>query len=146
MVKDLQIPPESFMETDFIVTMGTVRERGSDRHVRRVNEFVSTGTRPGTFTDVSDRPRLLKSNGMKRILSSTTMTGLEAINEINIRAGLRKFLAEMGTTKGEGYLGPEWIVLANDHLKRCISSGMTDVDEVVNSFRQRFNDVKGAIQ
>ncbi len=139
---DLQVSPESFMETDFIITLGTIRERGSDRQVRTMTEFVSTGDRPGRFSDVSTMKGLLKSRRFERIANINSISAVDAVNEINARAGLRKFLADMAMTKGEGFYGPEWIVLANDHLKKCYTAGTTDPDEIVRSFERSINDFK----
>ena len=139
---DLQVSPESFMETDFIITLGTIRERGSDRQVRTMTEFVSTGDRPGKFSDVSTMKGLLKSRRFERIANINSISAVDAVNEINARAGLRKFLADMAMTKGEGFYGPEWIVLANDHLKTCYTAGTTDPDVIVRSFERRINDSK----
>ena len=138
--KDLQVPPESFMETDFIITMGTVKDRGTDRQVRTVTEFVSTTKRNGYFLDVTPKDELMRSVGMKRILKGSSVGVDEIRKEIEIRAKLREFLAEMAEKNGEGYYGPEWIVLANDHLKKSLSSGITDPDEIVGSFRERLGD------
>ena len=139
---DLQVSPESFMETDFIITLGTIRERGSDRQVRTMTEFVSTCDRRGKFSDVSTMKGLLKSRRFERIANINSISAVDAVNEINARAGLRKFLADMAMTKGEGFYGPEWIVLANDHLKKCYTDGTTDPDEIVRSFERRINDSK----
>ena len=139
-VNDLQIPAESFMETDFIITMGTVRDRGSDKQVRKMTEFVATTSKPGKFADVSNKKVLLKSDKLLRIADANNSLAVDIISEINIRARLRKFLVMMAKTKGEGFYGPEWIVLANDHLKKCYSSGMTDEDEIVKAFEDRFKD------
>ena len=143
---DLQVSPESFMETDFIITLGTIRERGTDRQVRTMTEFVSTGDKPGKFSDVSTMKSLMKSRRFERIANINSIRVIDAVNEINARAGLRKFLAEMGRTRGEGFYGPEWIVLANDHLKKCYTSGMTDADEIVKAFEDRFKEFKGAYE
>ena len=143
-VKDLIVPPESFMETDFIITMGTVKDRGTNRQARKVNEFVATGDKPGKFIDVSDRKGLAKCGAIYRIVKDNDITIADALNEINIRARQREFLVEMAKEKGEGFYGPEWIILANDHLNKCLSSGMTDADEVMKSFKERFNEFSGA--
>ena len=139
-VKDMQIPPESFMETDFIITMGTVKDRTSNRQIRRVAEFVSTTKRAGWFNDVSSKYGLMRSNPMGRILKLNSMKNEDALNEIEIRARLRQFLADMAEKKGEGFYSPEWIVLANDHLKKNLSSGITDPDSILDSFKKRFSD------
>ena len=140
--KDLQIPPESFMETDFIITMGTVKDRGTDRQVRTVTEFVSTTKRNGWFSDVTRKDGLMRSVGMKRIIKSCSMSEDDIIKEIEIRAKLRQFLADKAEKDGEGYYGPEWIVLANDHLRRNLSSGITDPEVIVRTFRERLGDGK----
>ena len=142
-VKDMQIPPESFMETDFIITMGTVKDRTTDRKIRVVSEFVSTTKRPGFFLDVSKKFTLSNCPAMKKIAASNDMTMDEVFNEIDIRSELRGFLAKMAETNGEGFYGPEWIVLANDHLKKSLSMGITDPKQILKSFESRFND-KGA--
>ena len=141
--KDLQIPPESFMETDFIITMGTVKDRGTDRQVRTVTEFVSTTKRNGWFSSVTKKDGLMKSVGMKRILKSNSMTEKDVMNEIEIRAKLREFLAEMAEKNGEGYYGPEWIVLANDHLKRSLSAGISEPETVIRTFKERLGIQEG---
>lgn len=141
-VHDLDITPESFKATDFLITLGTQRDRGSGRQIRRMNEFVSTSSRHGTFIDITNNSGLFKSPAMKRIMTETGMTYDEILNEIDIRARLRESIAETAKEKGEGYYGPEWIVLANDHLSRNISAGVTDADAIVESFRDRFTEFK----
>ena len=142
-VKDLMIPPESFMETEFIITMGTVRDRGTNRQVRKVNEFVATGSKPGKFIDVSDRKGLVKCAAMGRIAKDNEITIADALNEINIRARQREFLVRMAKDKGEGFYAPEWIILANDHLNKSISAGITDADEIMKTFEERFKEFTG---
>ena len=143
-VKDLMIPPESFMETEFIITMGTVKDRGTNRQIRKVNEFVATGNKPGKFIDVTDRKGLVKCDAMKRIVKDNDISIADALNEINIRARQREFLVRMAKAKGEGFYGPEWVILANDHLNRSISAGITDADVIMKSFEERFNEFTGA--
>ena len=48
----------------------------------------------------------------------------------------------MAAREGEGFYGPEWIVLANDHLRKSISSGITDPDSIVASFRGMFSEFR----
>lgn len=142
-VNDLQIPKESFMETDFIVTMGTVKDRITGRMERRMKEFVSTTGAPGEFNDVTDFDGLQKSPAFIRIMGCNSVSIDDIGNEIEIRARLRGFLAEMAIRKGEGFYSPEWIVLANDHLSKSLSSGVTDVEAIVRSFADRFKDFSG---
>lgn len=142
-VNDLQIPKESFMATDFIATMGTVRDRCSGKQIRRMNELVATSKRVGYFTDITKDEGLMKCPAMKRIMDSSSMSQEEILNEIDIRSSLRGFLAEMALTKGEGFYGPEWIVLANDHMTKNFSAGVTDKEAILGSFRERFKDFSG---
>ena len=71
------------------------------------------------------------------------MSAEDAINEIEIRAKLREILVEMAKKNGEGYYGPEWIVLANDHLSRNLSSRVTDKDTILRTFRERLGCSEG---
>ncbi len=133
-VHDIGISPESFMATDFLITMGTLRERGTNRQVRKVSEFAATADIPGEFIDAETS--LFSSPAMRRIMASTMMTEDEIREEIMTRGKIRGFLARL-TEKEGGYDGPEWIILANDHVSKCISSGMTDTDSIVKSFMKR---------
>ncbi len=144
-VHDLQIAPEAFMATDFLITMGTVRLRGSDKQTRMVSEMVSTSDKIGSFIDITADTGLFRSPAIKRIMKSTGMTKKDIIEEIGIRAEMRSFLAEMAQSHGVGFYGPEWIALANDHLGKCISSGTMEKDEVMDSFRNRFKRFSEAI-
>ncbi len=133
-VHDIGISPESFMATDFLITMGTQRERGTNRQIRKVSEFAATADIPGDFIDAETS--LFSSPAMRRIMASTMMTEDEIKQEIMTRGKIRGFLSRLAETEG-GYDGPEWIILANDHVSKCISSGMTDTDSIVESFRKR---------
>jgi flagellar protein FlaI len=144
-VHDLQIAPEAFMATDFLITMGTVRLRGSDKQTRMVSEMVSTSEKIGSFIDITADTGLFRSPAIKRIMKSTGMTKKDIIEEIGIRAEMRSFLAEMAQSHGVGFYGAEWIALANDHLGKCISSGTMEKDEVMDSFRNRFKRFSKAI-
>ncbi len=114
-VYDMGISPEAFMATDILVTMGTVRDRRTGHLIRRVNELVSTCGRPGEFMDVSSVESLLSSPIVGRALQVSQSGRREAAKDIRARSLMRTFLAEMGS-RDERYLGPEWILLANDVL------------------------------
>lgn len=112
-VFDLGISPEAFMATDIVVTMGTVRDRRSGNLIRRVEEVVSTGDSPGEFVDISEPETLFASPVIGRILRSSPGGKKGAAKEIRARAMMHAYLAELGA-KDESYLGPEWILAAND--------------------------------
>ncbi len=137
-VHDMGISPEAFMATDFLVTMGSFRGRGEEKQVRRLSEAVATGARPGEFTDITSPGGLISSAAVRRIMSETGMTEEDMLEEISIRAAMREFLTEMSKRHGEGFLGPEWIVMANDFLSKHLSSGVTSYDEIMGAFRLRF--------
>ena len=137
-VHDMGISPESFMATDFLITMGTVRDKVTNRQMRRISEFVSTTDRNGEFSDVSSI-NVFDTPPMRRIMSTTMMRKEDIINEIDMRAGLRGLLADMAAEKGNGYYGPEWIVLADEHMRNCMAAGVSDVRSVVGSFQERIS-------
>ncbi len=115
MVYDIGIAPEAFMATDVIVTLGTVRDRRSGNLIRRVNELVATGKEPGEFIDISGPEGLMSSPFMGRALQSLQMTGKDASKDIRARSMMRSYLAGLGG-KDDKYLGPEWILAANEIL------------------------------
>jgi flagellar protein FlaI len=136
-VHEMGIPPEAFMATDFLVTMGSFRGRGEERQIRRLSEAVATGAKPGEFVDLSSPGGLTSSGAIRRIMSEIGITEAEMIEEISVRAAMREFLSEMSKRHGEGFLGPEWIVMANDFLAKHLSSGVTSYDEIMGAFRLR---------
>lgn len=141
-VHDMGIAPEAFMATDFIVTMGTSKERGSAREARRIAEFVSTGEKPGKFVDVTGAG-ISKSPAIKRIAESSSMSTDEIIDEIMMRAEMREYLADIASKKGEEFAGPRWIVFANDYLAHALEGGCRDRTEIVEGFKKRFLSVTG---
>ena len=136
-VNDLGISSDSFLATDFLLTLSTHRERGTGRQVRMLGEFVGTSSRAGYFHDLMKDSTLFNAPAMKRIMTSTGMTKADILSEIDARAQMRQFLADMAKANGEGYYGPEWIVLANDHLSKNIAAGETDLQSIVDSFKRR---------
>lgn len=134
MVFDMGIPPEAFMATDVLVTLGTVRDRRTGNLIRRVNEFVSTGREPGDFIDISGPNGLMSSPFMQRALGSLQMSSKDAAKDIRARSMMRSYLAELATGD-EGYLGPEWIQVANEVLA-SMRPGYT-AESALNELKER---------
>ncbi|MCL1978797.1 MAG: CpaF/VirB11 family protein, partial [Methanomassiliicoccaceae archaeon] len=139
-VHDMNISPEAFMATDILVTLGTVKDRRTGNQIRRVNEVVATTDLTGEFVDISESTALFSSPVMRRVLSSSQMSRADVTKEIRARAVIRSFLADMGKTHGEEYLGPEWIGIANDHVAKI--QGKT-AEDVLMSFKGKFSDITG---
>lgn len=141
-IHDMQISPEAFMATDFLITMGTIRERGTMKQSRKLLEMVSTSNIAGEFIDISSQEGFFVSPAVKRMMNSIRMDEDEVLDEIQIRSEMRSFLAEMAEKHGDGFYGPEWIALANDHLSKHVSAG-DDKTEIIESFRSRFQRFGG---
>ncbi|MDR1404360.1 MAG: type II/IV secretion system ATPase subunit [Candidatus Methanoplasma sp.] len=139
-VHDMNIPPEAFMATDILVTLGTVRDRRTGNQIRKVNEVAATADAAGEFIDISDSSMLFSSPVMKRILSSSQMNKSDISKEIRARAVIRSFLADAGKVHGEEYHGPEWIGIANDHVSR---SRENTAEDVLISFKAKFSSLTG---
>jgi type IV secretory pathway ATPase VirB11/archaellum biosynthesis ATPase len=139
-VHDMGIPPEAFMATDILVTLGTFRDRRTGNQIRKVNEVAATTDKVGEFIDISDSQALFSSPVMSRVLASSRMSRSDISKEIRARAVIRSFLADVGKLHGEEYLGPEWIGLANDHVSR--SQGKT-AEDVILSFKAKFSGMTG---
>ncbi len=139
-VHDMNISPEAFMATDILVTLGTIKDRRTGNQVRKVNEVVATADMTGQFIDITDSAALFSSPVMRRVLSSSQMSKADIMKEIRARAVIRSFLAEMGKTHSEEYLGPEWIGIANDHVSR---SNSKTAEEVLISFKAKFRNLTG---
>jgi len=133
-VSDMGVTPEAFMATDVVVTLGTVRDRRTGRLIRRMNEMVSIGDKPGEFIDISDTEKLLESPAMSRALRSSQLGKKDIAKEIRARSMMRSLLAEAGKYD-EKYLGPEWILAANDVLSKC-SRSMT-AEAATDELRKR---------
>ena len=136
-VHDMGISPEAFMATDFLVTLGMVKERGGVLQNRAVTEFVCTTGVPGEFKDIRKGDALMSSPAMTRIMSSCGLTEQDVRDEIRMRTEMRGFLADAAAQYGDSFYGPEWIIMANDHLSKQLSAGCTDCDEIVGSFKRR---------
>ena len=137
-VSDMGVTPEAFMATDVIITLGTVRDRRNGSLIRRVNDIVCTGIEPGKFFDISDIATLTDSPLMLRTLRSTQIGKRDVAKEIAARGMMRSVLAEAGKID-EKYLGPEWILTANDILNNHIKNGTAD--HVANLLRQRIKEL-----
>ncbi|AMK13906.1 type II/IV secretion system protein [methanogenic archaeon mixed culture ISO4-G1] len=115
-VDDLGIPAESFSATDIILTMGTVCARSGGHLIRRMEEMVCTTKEPCKFKDVSGSIGIMMSDIIDRVLKTSQKTRGEISREISIRAKMRSCLAEHAA-ENENFLGPEWILRANDILR-----------------------------
>ena len=133
-VHDLGISPEAFMATDFIVTMGTVKERGSLKEARRISEIMSTADKAGRFVDMTGD--ISKSPAVRRICAGSSMSVEDVVDEIMIRADMRRILSETASKKGEEYLGPKWIVFANEYLAHRLGTGSRDRADIVAGFEK----------
>jgi len=142
-VHTMGLQPEEFQATDFLVTMGTVRERGTQKEMRQITEFVCTTDVPGRFLDMTNKNNLGKAGSIKRLTSTSTMTTSDIREEVAIRAEMRKILADAGG-KDPKFYGPEWIIAANDHLSRQLASGVRNKDAIIAGFRDRVMAVNGS--
>lgn len=138
-VHDMGIAPEAFMATDILVTLGSLRDRRAGNQKRMLNEIVATGERAGEFVDISDAEGLFSSPMMKRISSSCGMDKKEILNDIRARSGIRKLLAEKGA-QDDRFLGPEWIIVANDHISR---NSNKDSGILIGSFEAKVRRAEG---
>lgn len=145
-VHDIGISPDAFMATDFLLTLNTIKDRGTENQRRSVSELVSVTENKGEFVDITNGRAIFDSPAMKRIMKNTSMNEKEIENEIEIRSQMRKYIAEMGKNYGDGFFGPEWIVFANDHMKKCISAGMTENGKIFDSFKNKFQNFRGVLQ
>lgn len=125
MVHDIGIPPEAFMATDVIVTLGTVRDRRTGRMIRRIEEMSSTSDSPGEFRSMDTQEGLFSSPVMERALKSGRIGRKDALLEIEARAAMRMILADAGRND-ERFLGPEWISVANEIVSHRGSEATVD--------------------
>ena len=139
-VFDMGVSPDAFMATDIVITLGTVKDRKTGRLIRRVNEMKSTGSEPGEFLDIADTESLLKSIVLKRAMMTSQLGKRDISKDIRARALMRSVLAEAGRTD-ERYLGPEWILVANDILSK--STPEQTAESIADQLRSRL-EAKGA--
>ena len=135
-VHDMGISPEAFMATDFLLTMGLVKERGEQKQSRSLVEMVSTSSDPGRFIDITTAKGLKDSPPIKRIRNSLGIRDKDVSEEISIRGEMRQILSDLANEKNEGYLGPEWIIFANDFLSRKLKGGITGRNAIIGEFRE----------
>lgn len=133
-VHDMGITPEAFQVTDYIVTMGTSRSRGSLKEARTISEIMSTASIPGGFVDMQG-PDFMDSPALQRIASSSSMSEDDIMDEVFIRAQMRRILVDISSTHGEEFLGPKWIVFANNHLAHNLDMGVRDRNAILGGFR-----------
>jgi type IV secretory pathway ATPase VirB11/archaellum biosynthesis ATPase len=130
---DMGVKPDAFMATDVVITLGTVKDRRTGRLIRRMNEMVSVGSEPGQFVDISDTDKLLVSPVLRRATSTSQLGRKDVAKEIRARTIMRTMLAEAGRDD-ESFLGPEWILIANDILAR--SDKTRSADEISEELRR----------
>jgi len=135
-VHDMGISPEAFMATDFLLTMGLVKERGEQKQSRSLVEMVSTSSDPGRFIDITTAKGLKDSPSIKRIRNSLGIRDKDVSEEISIRGEMRQILSDLATENSEKYLGPEWIIFANDFLSRKLKGGITGRNAIIGEFRE----------
>jgi hypothetical protein len=147
-VHDMHISPDAFSATDIVVTMGTKRPKGSMRQYRRLNEIALTSDEHGKFLqmptegDISDM-RIFDAPMFRRISGTTSLTKEEMIDEICVRAEMRRFLTEMAAAHSDEFSGPEWICFANEHLSKALADGTFDRKGTAESFKRWFGRYNG---
>ena len=124
------------MATDFLLTMGLVKERGEQKQSRSLVEMVSTSSDPGRFIDITTAKGLKDSPPIKRIRNSLGIRDKDVSEEISIRGEMRQILSDLATENSEKYLGPEWIIFANDFLSRKLKDGITGRNAIIGEFRE----------
>lgn len=139
-VDDLGVSPDSFMSTDVVITLGTVRDRRTGNLIRRIDELVSTGSGPGSFHDISDTDGLLSSPAIARAMKVSQSGKKDVAKEIRARSLMRSILAEAGRNDMR-FLGPEWILTANEILKN--GDRGKSADEIAEELRSRIAGRKG---
>ena len=137
MVYDVGIPPEAFMATDVIITLGTVRDRRTGNLIRRVNEMVCTGRTPGEFIDITGPEGLMSSPFMERALQALQMNRKEASKDIRARSMMRAYLAGQGS-RDQSFLDPEWILAANEILDSMRPG--SSAEDALNELKRRVED------
>jgi hypothetical protein len=150
-VHDMQISPDAFSATDIIITMGTKRPKGSMRQYRRLNEIALTSDKHGDFVripvngDVQEQ-RIFETPMFRRILSASAYSQNEIMEEIRVRAEMRRYIAEMASTHSDAFYGPEWICFANEHLSKALADGTFDETKTTESFKEWFGRYNGISQ
>ncbi|MDD3398682.1 MAG: type II/IV secretion system ATPase subunit [Candidatus Methanomethylophilaceae archaeon] len=152
-VHDLQVPPESFMATDVVISMGLYRPKGSRRQSRRLMQLATPVGEPGNFQDLvayagpgwthSTQPSPLIS----KAAAALNMSVPEALENIALRGDMREFLHQMQVKHQQDFLAPEWVCRANEFMWRHLESGSGEPATVLKGFQEWFGRVNGiAIQ
>ncbi|MBP5394887.1 MAG: hypothetical protein J6Y18_03150, partial [Candidatus Methanomethylophilaceae archaeon] len=118
-----------------------VKERGSMKEVRRISEIMSTSDKAGRFVDMSGD--ISKSPAVRRIGAGSSMSVEDIVDEIMIRADMRRILSETASKKGEEFLGPKWIVFANEYLAHRLGTGSRDRADIVAGFEKEVLSASG---
>ncbi|MDR0778884.1 MAG: type II/IV secretion system ATPase subunit [Methanomassiliicoccaceae archaeon] len=147
-VHDMHISPDAFAATDIVVTVGTKKPKGSIRQYRRLNEIALTSDKHGQFVQIpvngnlSDN-KIFDTPMFRRVLGTSSLTKDEIIDEMTVRAEMRKFLAEMASAHSDEFYGPEWICFANEHLSKALADGSFDKNETTENFKKWFGRYNG---
>lgn len=148
-VHDLQVPAESFLATDVVVSMGLYRPKGSRRQSRRLVQLATPTLDPGSFTNLIQYVNLGWVHEKKELgliikaANSLNMSLEEALENIRLRAAMREFLNNMYNKHGKDFLGPEWVSHANEYMWRNLESGKTDAENILQGFKKWFGKVNG---
>lgn len=129
-VNDMDVSPDAFNVTDAIIVLKTVRNKVNGHYERRLWEIKGTTDVPGSFTDLSDTDTMLESRVMRRIMDSMLYDRDDLLSELRLRTELHRALSEAGT-RDVKYFSPEWILRANELVRRNERSP----DECVARFR-----------
>ena len=145
-VHDMNISPDAFSATDLVVTMSTKRPKGTIRRYRRLNEIALTSGEHGKFVQMpigSIDEMIFETPLFRRILSSTSYSEEDIIDEIHVRAEMRRFLTEMAAEHSDEFYGPEWICFANEYISKALADGSFDRNGTAESFKRWFGRYNG---
>jgi hypothetical protein len=87
--------------------------------------------------------RIFDTPMFRRIRGTSSQTKEEIIDEICVRAEMRRFLAEMASAHSDEFCGPEWICSANEHISKALADGTFDRKETAESFKRWFGRYNG---
>ncbi len=118
-VHDMGISEKSFAATDIVVIAGLVRPGGTQTRKRRVTHISEYDE--GEFSNLMEYSSELEptdvlmkqSEKVGAIARSWGMRYEEAIQNIGVRAHMRKMMVEKAEEKGKHLLRPEWVSEAN---------------------------------
>jgi hypothetical protein len=148
-VHDLQVPPESFMATDVVVSMGLYHPKGSRRQSRRLMQLATPAADPGTFCDLVRYvgPTWTHWDGEQSLISKAAkalnMSLEEAYENIALRGDMREFLHQMQARHNKDFLAPYWVCRANEFMWRHLEAGNSERNMIMQGFREWFGRVNG---